>query len=181
MDLGEKYWPCKKPTSKMKLNWPVYYLTPGISLLSSTFRLWCWIGEGKNNWFLQDIKLKEKETISLLSHMLTTQTGWTIERSFSYPRRASLSYLIEGCHSLYNFFSKRSPSSRRSNQDCRLNWLAQNENCEGGRVGWGLWRRGGENRQTFTAFTSSFTGSWSCAQGLLKCWSISIRDLTISP
>lgn len=42
----------------------------------------------------------------------------------------------------------------------------------------------GRERQSFhtlIASTSSLTGSWSWAHGCLKCWSDSMRDLTINP
>lgn len=44
-----------------------------------------------------------------------------------------------------------------------------------------IWESLMHDFHTLTASKSSLTGSWSWAQGFLKCWSDSWRDLTISP
>lgn len=111
--------------------------------------------------------------------------------------------LIEGSHSLDDFFSECLPLSWCSNQDCWLDSLQQLEvnteirNETRARASLDLetiknkdqiqlntvqWKyKMGTFHQTLTASIRVVQGSCSWAQGFLKCWRDSLRWLTINP
>lgn len=105
---------CRHDATDDKI-YAVDYLAPRIGFFCGAFRLWSWVGKRKNNGFLQAVIHKKVELASSLANAI-----------FFFPITKNLTtYLIQGGHSLNNFFSKCSTLSWCSNQNCWLNCLTK--------------------------------------------------------
>ena len=156
----------------------VFYLAPCISFFSCTFRLWCRIGESKNyrflhanNWDYGQIEMLMGVRACLCACVCVSER----ERE----------NLVKWCHGLNHLLCKCFPNSWWSYQNCWLDCLKRSESKvrfqENDLKGALNLNSQPKRFNTLTASKSPLIGSWSWAQGFLKCWSDPLRELTISP
>lgn len=92
-----------------------------------------------------------------------------------------MEYLIDGWHGLDHFLGKSLPCSWWSDQDSWLDCLTLQRRVKRPKNAAMYLTQREREMHTLTASNRVSTGSCSWAQGFLKCWSDSKRDLTINP
>lgn len=149
-----------------------HHLGPRISFFSSTFWLRCRVGKGKNNRFLPALSYKTQIQLTSASNCIL---DWWIGSKIT-----SLLEAIASTTSRVKVFPCPDVPINTVGLICWKKTL-KCEKFETSALSEYVCGKIGDTVCTLTASKSSLTGSCSWAHGFLKCWSDSLRDLTIKP